>query len=888
MSVKRYQFLAALLAVVVSSWSPLAQSYLAQSALAQGQSGAEEPPLLQNPNNRFRFEQGSRQAEQRQRIKRRQVLSVTKADDDQLNFQAPEVEFMQDSQRVKGTGGVIFARGGTQAQADSGSADLEKQEATLEGDVLVTDQNVQLAADRADFNFENETGAFQSSRILFEEEGYAANAEKMEKLSEFDFRLSECAFSSCHCPPRVGSAGVGGESDVSNLFQTPDETLPWKITADSAEVTLEGYAHTYGNTFDVYGVPVLYLPYLAFPVKSERASGLLVPKFGIDNQNGFFYRQPLHIVTSESSDVTLHPFVETRSRVGSFVDYRQVFSRFNQLNSRFIYSNESLRGDSLRGTVTDGLDDPTFDEDRFGGFYKQRWRAAPDSELPISMVSDLRYVSDDLFQREIMDNGVDERFARYVTSTSVVRTGLGSIASLELAGEYNQVIQKDQYTDDTVFQRLPELALTSIKSFSPFGTNPYGVRAVTKFNGTGTNFSREDGYDGFRSDLAPSVRVPFYYKNYLANSVQLTLNQTNYSVDSGPDPLAPDPNAESAKVDGSAGRTVPVLDVGTQTALEKVYDLEGGSWITELAGLGSDSQNLYLKRLKHTIEPMVSYRYNPDVDQDENPFFDSRDRIRERSLVTYGFRTRAIGRFLPARSRQEDIAEITPELEDLPVFVPEVTDLNPLGGMYDPFMAARPFSGREGEIRDLAVFGMRQSYDFLEASDDTDPTRRPTSDINSVLDLFPNKNFALNFESNFSQQEGDFSSIATMAGLRTDRGDTFRLRYNYIPDTSDDEQPNQTGDGELKAAVELAVLDRTRLGSFVRYNTLEGTMVESAFAMRLLSACNCWNLDLGIANTTNPDNQRFTVNFNLAGLGDIAQNFSVNRRQQNQQQQSTP
>ena len=46
----------------------------------------------------------------------------------------------------------------------------------------------------------------------------------------------------------------------------------------------------------------------------------------------------------------------------------------------------------------------------------------------------------------------------------------------------------------------------------------------------------------------------------------------------------------------------------------------------------------------HTFEPSVSYQYNPQVDQNENLFFDTVDQIPGKNEITYGFTTRLIGK----------------------------------------------------------------------------------------------------------------------------------------------------------------------------------------------------------------------------------------------------
>ena len=47
-----------------------------------------------------------------------------------------------------------------------------------------------------------------------------------------------------------------------------------------------------------------------------------------------------------------------------------------------------------------------------------------------------------------------------------------------------------------------------------------------------------------------------------------------------------------------------------------------------------------VEKLKHTIEPFVTYTYVPNFDQSSLPFFDEIDRIEGRSLLLYGATSR--------------------------------------------------------------------------------------------------------------------------------------------------------------------------------------------------------------------------------------------------------
>ena len=82
-------------------------------------------------------------------------------------------------------------------------------------------------------------------------------------------------------------------------------TMPdWKITGKNMTVTIEGYGTIHHAALWAKQVPVLYSPYLIFPAKTERQSGLLVPEAGYSERNGFQFSQPFYWAINDQSDAT--------------------------------------------------------------------------------------------------------------------------------------------------------------------------------------------------------------------------------------------------------------------------------------------------------------------------------------------------------------------------------------------------------------------------------------------------------------------------------------------------------------------------------------------------------------------------------------------------------
>lgn len=826
----------------------LARSLLV-SALYAALSIASPPTLsaqVPAPDAKHLFREDAREVERRRQRVVGEALRADPAASEELDFEAPQVEFDQERNVLRGTGGIVVSRGGLRAQAEQAEVDVETEAGVLQGDVLVTGGPGVVRAETGEFDFASETGIFFNAEILEEQRGYRARADVLRKLSDFEYEFDEVKFTTCDCD----------EDD-------------WVISANEGEVTYGGYAHTYGTTLELFDVPLFYTPYLGFPVKNERQTGLLFPTFGGGGEDGFMFQQPIFFTLGDSHDLTLAPFVETETRWGSAAEIRSAFSLRNRMRARWVYSNERLRDGDLRGLVVDGLFDPSIDEDRFGGLYSHIWQSSPDALIPTQFLADVHYVSDDLFLRELEERDIGERNSLYTVSTVMLRSQLTSALSASLMGEYNQALVTN---DDYVFQRVPQFELRGSKTFRPFGFNPYGLKLVTRGRAQVVNFMRDgkvdvDGarvglFDGTRADVAPSLSVPFHYKNYFNAEIYGGVRGTWYRLDD-----TFDPRTNSFLAD-SENRKIFNVGYSMSTAVERVFELPEENWLTTLTSIGVDNQATKLRRLKHVIEPLFRYDYVPDVSQDNLPLFDSVDRVRNRSMFTYGVRSVLLGRFLPRYSGAERLTELTPRLEELPLIEDEPSVYD--GEMFGDTAFGAPVSLRMGEIRELVTLSLLQTYDYMIDRDDISGVD-PFSDIGARLSILPTKNFALSFESNFDPEEQDFSSWGLSTGVTTDRGDALRTRITYFEDRL----------SQVEGNLEIVLNEYAKIGYYGHYDEVEREFIENRVGLRFSNPCDCWSIELGYHELLNPDREVVSLTFTFAGLGDITQGLSLANRANN-------
>jgi lipopolysaccharide assembly outer membrane protein LptD (OstA) len=176
------------------------------------------------------------------------------------------------------------------------------------------------------------------------------------------------------------------------------------------------------------------------------------------------------------------------------------------------------------------------------------------------------------------------------------------------------------------------------------------------------------------------------------------------------------------------------------------------------------------------------------------------------------------------------------------------------------------------DVRELARFDIRQTYDYIEATKDVDPNQDEFSDINLSMVLSPSTYFATGLQSNLDAEDGDFSSYDISMAMRDDREDALRLRYTFFEPTT--ANGNQTT-SQIEGNVEFKLHEQLRLGYYTRYDVDNRRAIETRALMRFLNACKCWSIDLGVSDRFNPDRTAVMVSFTFAGLGDITQNVGL-------------
>lgn len=242
-----------------------------------------------------------------------------------------------------------------QVQASGNLSDdlLEKYSVYLEQEQLIRSQENQSLASlpkekRDSFKRRREFwDASRKSGLALPQSGattayFQIEGDLLVRTNGNDFYARNSLFTPCYCKP--------------------GETPAWAFSASEIDAQVGGYADLYHPVLEIKGVPVLYLPYLKFPIKAKRQSGFLPPTFGFEERSGNIFSQPVFLDLGPDNDATIKTDVyENRgTRIG--FEYRLQQRQFSgweieaeSIRDRLWLSDRELRRD-LRGLYSLGLD----------------------------------------------------------------------------------------------------------------------------------------------------------------------------------------------------------------------------------------------------------------------------------------------------------------------------------------------------------------------------------------------------------------------------------------------------------------------------------------------------------------------------------------------------
>ena len=673
------------------------------------------------------------------------------------------------------------------------------------GNVELVDGGDVVRADFVEFNINNLQGVVRHGSFDSDASQFRGSGVEITKGEGQRYAFKEAEFTTCRCPD-------------------DEARVPWRIRAEEVDVEVAGYGTARNTTVDVLGVPLVWFPWMIYPIKSERQSGVLLPEVSLASRNGFGVGLPIFWAARDEVNVTLTPGWMSKRGFKGDVEFE------------YVYGEESS-GELFGSYARDQDIDPDSLETPFG---RDRWSAlgTQDMHAPggLRFKGDFRFTSDNEYPLDFEELR-SRRADRYLESTGFGGRDFGR------SGRYGAVISAlyaddmqnpdDIDRDDYVLQRLPQVE----------GSVLPGAFAGIPL-------------------IQPSLDLDYTYFYPIGSAIDerpTAIVQPGFldtGVDSVPDaqelPPGSDPHddnfdlvtGEGTEDDGIFQEGEPLTDQGQRFLLhprigvplqigsvlesysevgwhQTLYqsrerDFEERGFLTARVDLRSRLRRRLGKHTTHILEPAIGYALVTAKSQDDNPLF-----VPETALPQQ-------------RMRSLDLDNVTRDPADRIERANRATF-----GVTNRFHGRPPEGGPARLLADFTLLGL---YEF---------EKQEFGDV--ILDgrayPFPKTDARYNLAFNPEKEQID-EALAEVSWAHK-QGHRIQLGYRYLRDVPDVFERFAFGDrwdnfkpidqiNQVNGLLRLSVLSRWTLGYRLAYSFDQDLMIGNEGMIEYLSRCGCW------------------------------------------------
>ena len=461
-------------------------------------------------------------------------------DPDVIELQAGQFEIaLGDNPAASMSGGVLLRSGDRLAGADTASYDPELRALNLVGSVRYEGPDSLVLSDSAEFGYESGRIRFEGAEFEVGSNNARGAASVLEINQDGRIQLADVGYTTC-----------------------PPESNDWIIEAGEIELnTRTGVGKARSVRLRFQGVPILYTPYLSFPITDARKSGVLTPEIGSTGRSGNELSIPYYWNIAENYDATITPRLLTDRGLQVGTEFRYLFED----------SDGKLEFEYLP-------DDSKFDDNRH----------------------QLRFQHQTLFQsgwrnkidfRDVSDNQYFEDLGGSLSMSSITHLNRSLVFDFfsenwSLLGKIQdyQTIDSAILPDDEPYQRLPQIYARGYWPDSVLGLT-YSLDTELVY------FDRDFGVTGWRFNAAQQVALPIEQPGWFVTPA-VVVDHTQYDLE----------NTQVGQ-DEKPSRTVPIVSLDTGLNLERLMNSA--------------------ERRVQTLEPRLLYVHVPHREQSGLPVFDT-------------------------------------------------------------------------------------------------------------------------------------------------------------------------------------------------------------------------------------------------------------------------
>jgi lipopolysaccharide assembly outer membrane protein LptD (OstA) len=774
--------------------------------------------------------------EGRRRIRRDVPVVIENAD-------VAEYERRRELYTVRGRP-VVIRQGDNRVSADFITFSDRTGRGVASGDVVYSDGVDTVRTAFIEFQVDTLQGVLFDAEFDVPSNRVRMRGAEVARTGDKTWTFEEGEFTTCRCPD-------------------PDARKPWQVKAEEAELEIEGYGTVRNATVEILGVPLLWLPWMIYPLKTERQSGLLFPEVSLSGRNGMELGLPVFWAVGDPLNLILTPRWMSKRGVKGDVGYEYVLG-------------EHSGGAGLGSYLYDQEVDPDTRETPFG---RHRWatRGNHDFFLPGDwrLKTSYAFASDNAHPTDFDDLGA-YRAERFLPALAFAGRSFGALGLLGVGAgaQFADDLQNpdDSDRDEFLLQRLPELSLDLLPASLPFASwlaPSLGLRYA---------WYQQAGrpQDEYADDLLVAANGRFFDSGI--DGLPSSQEQGRTLADSVlPDPNAddfPDDPADPARSEGDGvfqegelladdgHRALLTPRLGLPLRLLDFLELypEAG-WHETLyssAADGFERRGLFTGRLDlrtrlrgvlgpvtHLLEPRLGYAYVSDVGQGDHPLYVPATAVPQE------------------RVRELHLDNVTRDVAD------RIEEWNGL-----TFAVGNRFHGRAGDAgaaKLLADFALSALYDFDEGEFG-----------NLYLDGtgYPVDSMRVRFNLGFDPRAASVSEGFLALFWADERGDRVDVSYRFLRDIprffeafpQENERFEEFREGvdrihQVNAGFRIALTENWGLTYRGAYSFERTLFLGNEGGIEYISRCRCWAVRL-VVRDSRSRGATVAVEYRILGLGD--------------------
>ena len=368
---------------------------------------------------------------------------------------------------------------------------------------VIKDDTQTLISKYAFLDLKKEIDSITPILLLDKKSKIWINAKKIEKNKDYN-EITDATLSSCEC-----------------------ENPAWSIGFSSGDFNQsKEWINTYNNTVYIKNIPAWYFlipaapfistpnlimgallvksPYFGFPTSKKRGSGLLIPKLGYSQKEGWFYMQPIYYAPSESYDFEYIPQIRERRGYGHELIFRLADSPYSKLTidgGRF-YENKTY-----------------FEEENLINRYHEGWSVEYDRSKLFTSDSDS---SDGLYIKYHDMSDVEYATTKYNYNDDGITTTIDKLLHSQAKYYYNNQyfhfnMGSDYYNDITKVNNKETTQVIPFSQIHQYSQNLFFEKLRFSADVKQTRNTRDEG---IAADVI-DITVPVSYSQYFFNKFLL-------------------------------------------------------------------------------------------------------------------------------------------------------------------------------------------------------------------------------------------------------------------------------------------------------------------------------------------------------------------------------